>query len=210
MDTKKVTTVTLTGGTGVLFVYGAISGKPILSLLRAILHGQNPQDVKPTQQITSSGAVGGVGPTAAAGSIVGIAESYEGKLTYVFGGPPPPDTVDCSSFANKVLAEAGVSDPGGQPFNPNVHGPNTLSYLTWGGAVTVGHTSAVAQPGDLVVWQTHMGIAVGNGRMVSALNPTDGVKQTPIDGMIPEFLFVRRLTNTPALGAQPGKSYVGA
>lgn len=39
-------------------VYGAISGKSPLSLMRAILHGKNPGSVSATQSITGSGGIG--------------------------------------------------------------------------------------------------------------------------------------------------------
>lgn len=143
-----------------------------------------------------SGGTGGA-PSPAKGSPAQIALSYKGKLTYVFGGPPPPGTVDCSSFASKVLHQAGYSSPGGQPYSASSHGPTTISYLSWNGAFTVGHSPSDAQENDLCVWQTHMGICIGGGQMVSARDPAEGVGVDNIAGDMPgEVLFVRRLRPT--------------
>lgn len=164
----------------------------ITSLLKGQVPPANPTGA-PQIGVTNNQATGSSGTTTAAtGSIAQIAESYVGKLTYVYGGPPPPGTVDCSSFTSKVLNQAGISDPGGAPFNPNTHGPTTLSYLTWSGASTIGNSASLAQSGDLCVWQTHMGICVGPGQMVSAQDPALGVGQGSIS-MPGEILFVRRI-----------------
>ena len=63
----------------------------------------------------------------------------------------------------------------------------------------MGHSPGSAQAGDLCVWQTHMGIAVGGGQMVSALNERLGTRVTTISGGAPggEVLFVRRITAAP-------------
>jgi cell wall-associated NlpC family hydrolase len=137
-----------------------------------------------------------IGGTPSASAIANNAQKYVGKLRYVYGGPPPMGTVDCSSLASKVLAESGINNPGGASYKSGTHGPNTLSYLSWSGAHTVGHHGADAMPGDLCIWQTHMGIAIGGGQMVSARSaqssPNVGIDT--IEGDIPgELLFVRRL-----------------
>jgi cell wall-associated NlpC family hydrolase len=56
-------------------------------------------------------------------------------------------------------------------------------------------TQAEMQAGDLVVWQTHMGIWLGNGQMISALDTNDGVKVTSLADGSPtgEILFPKRL-----------------
>lgn len=186
-------------GVGVLFVYSGIRGYSILKAAQNVIQGQGPNTGQSASllAIDIPGGTSGsnaAGNAAGSGSIAGIAQSYTGKLRYVYGGPPPAGTVDCSSFASKVLAEAGVKNPGGAPYNPRTHGPTTLSYISWAGARTIGHTASAAQAGDLVVWQTHMGIAIGGGRMVSARNAAKGVGIDNIAGDMPgEILFVRRL-----------------
>jgi cell wall-associated NlpC family hydrolase len=189
---------------GSVIVYSAIKGKSILATTQAVITGTNPGTLPNANPITAVIAPAGSGlPGVASGVNIGpggeqqiaaTAASYIGKLRYLYGGPPPAGTVDCSSFASKVLAQNGVPNPGGAAFNPNVHGPTTLSYLVWNGATTVGHSGNVSIPGDLVVWQTHMGIAIGNGQFVSARDAAEGVGVDAIDGAIPgELLVVRRL-----------------
>jgi|HubBroStandDraft_2_1064218.scaffolds.fasta_scaffold144969_2 cell wall-associated NlpC family hydrolase len=181
---------------GSVFLYSAVKGKSILATAQSVITGKNPGSLPNANPITPVIAPSTSGSlTTSIGNVTGIAaiaDSYIGKLRYVYGGPPPIGTVDCSSFTSKVLAQAGVKDPGGSPYDPNTHGPTTLSYLTWNGAKTVGHTADVSIPGDLIVWQTHMGIAVGNGQYVSAHDPAEGVSAAPIS-FPGEMLFVRRL-----------------
>jgi cell wall-associated NlpC family hydrolase len=183
-------------GIGGLFLYSSIKGKSILATTQAVITGKSPATVAQTNPISNvvapAGSSNTTTPMSAVLGIAGIADSYIGKLKYVYGGPPPAGTVDCSSFVSKVLAQAGVQNPGGEAFNPNSHGPNTLSYIVWSGATTVGHTADISIPGDLIVWQTHMGIAVGNGQYVSAHDPAQGVSNGPIS-FPGEYLYVRRL-----------------
>jgi hypothetical protein len=184
-------------GIGALFIYAGIKGFSVLKAAQNIIRGTGPEKGQTVRLLAMPGFEGGSGGSfPAGGSPAMIGQSYVGKLRYVFGGPPPPGTVDCSSFANKVLHEAGVKNPGGAAFNPNTHGPNTAWYLVWNGAKTIGHKASDAQINDLCVWQTHMGICIGNGQMVSARsadsNPNVGIDN--IEGDMPgEFLFVRRL-----------------
>jgi hypothetical protein len=192
---------------GSLFVYAGVRGYSILKATQNVIQGTGPMVGQTPSQLIEPGNEFGGGPLGvpiSSNNIAANAQQYVGKLRYVYGGPPPAGTVDCSSFASKVLAESGVKNPGGQPFNPNVHGPNTVMYLAWGGAKTIGHSASDAQPGDLCIWQTHMGIAIGGGKMVSArsANSTPNVGIDNISGDIPgEFLFVRRLKNPPLPGA---------
>lgn len=191
-------------GAGGLFMYAAIKGYSVTHTLAIIISGKSPAKQTQTNPIgTPTGSSGNVTTSAGGGGdFAGIAESYVGKLQYVYGGPPPAGTVDCSSFVSKVLNQAGIPNPGGAPYSANSHGPTTLSYLSWGGAVTVGHSSTDAQRNDLCVWQTHMGIALGNGQFVSARDPAEGVGIDDIAGDVPgELLFVRRLGTIGSRGA---------
>jgi cell wall-associated NlpC family hydrolase len=96
---------------------------------------------------------------------------------------------------------------GAGAYSGSSHGPNTLAYLIWGGVRTIPRNQL--QAGDLVVWQSHMGIALGGDQMISALDTRDGVKVTSIEGGSPtgEVLFCKRLTGlsgvTPGMGSTP-------
>ena len=118
---------------------------------------------------------------------------------YIYGGNSNViDGWDCSSFANWVIGhDEGLAIPGGswaaETANGSQHGPATGSWLIWTGCTTIGHDGNLAQPGDLAVWQTHMGICTGPNQMVSAQDPANGTRVSAINGFIPEILFIRRL-----------------
>lgn len=184
-------------GAGIVLLWSGIQNRSITYTLQSLVRGVKPTPgpaaplvIPATGVTTTSVPVSAVSTSVIASN----AMAYVGKLRYVYGGPPPAGTVDCSSFASKVLAESAIPNPGGSPFNPNAHGPSTLHYIAWSGAQTVGHSASVAEPGDLVVWQTHMGIAIGNGQMVSARDPAQGVGVDNIAGDMPgELMFIRRI-----------------
>lgn len=138
--------------------------------------------------------------TATGSTIADTAQKYAGHA-YLYGGAPGPDGSrpwDCSSFCNWVLGhDLGMTLPGASSagYSGQSHGPNTVMYLAWSRAQTVGHTASAAQAGDLLVWQTHMGISLGGGQMISALNESLGTRVTTVAGGSPgaEVLFVRRI-----------------
>ncbi|WP_457974994.1 C40 family peptidase [Arthrobacter sp. D1-17] len=95
---------------------------------------------------------------AGSGATAGLAAiAYTGiGNPYVWGGTTPSGW-DCSGFTQWVYAQAGISIP-------RVNAWNAMQP-----------TSAPA-PGDLVMQNggAHVGIYVGNGMMISALNPSQG------------------------------------
>lgn len=103
---------------------------------------------------------------------------------------------DCSSMVSHVLSvDLGMAIPNagpGQYQGPPPHGPVVSDYLSWSGASTIAGPPA---PGDLVIFgpDTHIGIALGGTRMVSALNPRDGTRETDISGTAPGVPVFRRL-----------------
>lgn len=122
---------------------------------------------------------------------------------YVFGA------WDCSGFVNHVLGQDfGMTLPGGvRGFRgPPPHGPVVVDYANWAGA------SRVSSParGDLVLWpgigaNGHMGIVLGPDQMVSALDPADGTKVTPIQGFGPPGITpTYRRVNGSAAGSPGG------
>jgi cell wall-associated NlpC family hydrolase len=193
---------------GLILVTSGMKNQTLAVTLRDLLKGQVPplNSQQPTIGVTSGGAAAASGNTGSA--IADDALRYVGH-PYLYGGAPGANGQspwDCSSFCSWVLGHdlnmvlPGASSPG---YSGASHGPTTLSYLAWSGAQTVSNSASAAQAGDLCVWQTHMGIATGNGQMVSAENPQSGTKTDPIAGFIPgEILFVRRIksTSSPALG----------
>lgn len=124
---------------------------------------------------------------------------YKGH-PYVYG------VWDCSGFAAHVLGQdLGLTLPGGvRGFRgpvPGNHGPVVLDYVNWAGAAPV---SSPAR-GDLVLWpgagpNGHMGFVLGPNQMISALDPADGTKVTPIQGFGPPGItpVYRRIVGSAA------------
>jgi len=93
--------------------------------------------------------------SAAASGLAAIAYTGIGS-PYVWGGTTPSGW-DCSGFTQWVYAQAGISIP---------------RTNAW----TAMKPTATPAPGDLVMQNggAHVGIYVGNGMMISALNPSQG------------------------------------
>jgi NlpC/P60 family len=164
------------------------------------------------------GGTGNVTATQAAAATYGGSQIAQDALKYVghcysYGGAPGTNGQgcwDCSSFCNWVIGhDLSLPIPGYAPgaYNGSVHGPPTGSWIVWTGCSTVGDSASDADVGDLLVWETHMGIATGGGNMVSALNANLGTLQTTIADGAPtgEILVVRRM-NGVSPGAAGGAS----
>jgi cell wall-associated NlpC family hydrolase len=93
--------------------------------------------------------------SASTSGIAGLAYTGIGR-PYVWGGTTP-NGWDCSGFTQWVYAQAGISIP---------------RVNAW----TAMKPTSTPQPGDLVIQNggAHVGIYVGNGMMISALNPSQG------------------------------------
>jgi len=119
-----------------------------------------PQSTAPAERAAGQGAA----PAAKAAETVSAATSgiaaiaYTGiGHSYVWGGTSPVTGWDCSGFVQWVYAQAGISIPR----------TNAWNIMT---------PTSTPQAGDLVVQNggAHVGIYVGNGMMISALNPSQG------------------------------------
>ncbi|GEO95870.1 C40 family peptidase [Kocuria turfanensis] len=103
---------------------------------------------------------------AAAGGIVGAAHQGIGS-GYVYGGTAF-GAWDCSGFTQWVFAQNGID----------------LPRTTWD-QFAAGTPVANPQPGDLVSQNGggHVGIYIGGGKMISALNPTQGTQIHSVNAM---------------------------
>lgn len=197
----------LAAGGGAILLWSGFKGKGWTSVLRNIISGKNPTITTTSYPITTSpaafttqdatGVAAHASVTGTSSNIAQDAQRYIGS-GYVWGGAPGSGSGhwDCSSFANAVIGrDLGLAIPGYKAgaYHGQSHGPTTVVWLVWTGAFTIKKQDIA--PGDLCVWQTHMGIAVGNGRMVSAQDQQLGTRETTISGGAPfgEKLFVRRL-----------------
>lgn len=94
-----------------------------------------------------------------------FAKQYIGNR-YVWGGASLTKGTDCSGFTMTVLGKYGIKLP-----------HSAASQSTMGTAVTL----AQARPGDLVFYAkgsrvNHVAIYIGNGQVVHASNPREGIK----------------------------------
>jgi len=202
-------------GGGAILLWSGFRGKNASQVLRSIMAGKNPQTVTTAYPITTSPAAfttpsnTGVAASASASTtgtwIAQDAQRYIGA-GYVWGGVPGPSGVgpwDCSSFSNAVIGrDLKLAIPLYKPgtYHGQSHGPTTTVWLVWSGAFTINRADTA--PGDLCIWQSHMGIAVSATRYVSAYDSQEGTIERNIQGGGPplEKLFIRRLKAVTARG----------
>lgn len=109
-------------------------------------------------------------PSAYGNDVVSIAYSLLGA-PYI-GGSNGPYGFDCSGFVQYVYSRVGV-------------GVTRSTWSQMGDGVGVSYEEA--QPGDILVWgypggyATHSALYVGNGMMIHAANPSEGVILSSID-----------------------------
>ncbi|MEX5294479.1 C40 family peptidase [Kocuria sp. CPCC 205268] len=123
-----------------------------------------PQAASTASVTPQSTATTAIAP--AAGGIVGTAMSAQGA-GYVYGGTAY-GAWDCSGFTQWVFAQNGID----------------LPRTTWS-QFAAGTPTANPQPGDLVSQNggAHVGIYIGAGKMISALNPTQGTQVHSVNAM---------------------------
>jgi cell wall-associated NlpC family hydrolase len=189
-------------GAGAIMAYSGVKGKGISSAFRSVLSGQSPATAASANLITNttSGTPVSAGTSS---SIANLALEYVG-FRYVYGAAPDSGATDCSGFVNMIVgwfSKLPIPGYAAGTYNGSTHGPSTLSWLTWSGCKTIALLNA--EPGDLAIWQSHMGIITSSGgssqaqvMMVSDLDPSLGTQQTTVAGAAPpgEVLVVRRLT----------------
>lgn len=95
---------------------------------------------------------------------------------YVWGGTSLTNGADCSGFVQSVFAHFGVSLP-------------RTSYEQRSAGVAVSYEQAI--PGDVVCYDGHVGIYIGDGQIVNAMNPAQGIGISP--ATYTTILTVRRV-----------------
>jgi hypothetical protein len=107
--------------------------------------------------------------------------------------------------------DSGMAIPGysAGSYNGTAHGPATGSWLLWSGVT--GITAANAQPGDLVVGVTHMGMVTSPGNYISAHDPAEGTTVSPVSEFPDVARFYKRLNavSAAAASARDTSSLVG-
>lgn len=95
---------------------------------------------------------------------------------YVWGGTSLTDGADCSGFVQSVFAHFGINLP-------------RTTYDQINAGVEVSYDQAM--PGDLICYDGHIGIYIGNGQIVNAQNPEQGIGISP--ATYTTILSVRRI-----------------
>ena len=95
---------------------------------------------------------------------------------YVWGDTSLTDGADCSGFVQSVFAHFGISLP-------------RTTYDQIYAGVEVSYDQAM--PGDLICYDGHIGIYIGNGQIVNAQNPEQGIGISP--ATYTTILSVRRI-----------------
>lgn len=108
-----------------------------------------------------TGAAAGIlpGGSATGQAVIDYACQFIGN-PYVWGGTSLTDGADCSGFVQSVYAHFGVSLP-----------RTTYEMVNSGYAVSY----AEALPGDLILYDGHVGLYMGDGTIVNAMNEADGI-----------------------------------
>lgn len=218
----------LIAGSGAIVLWAGLKGKNIFGpngVLRAVITGKDPNSAASANQISPladngqsqpywnpAGALSDTGST-----IDGDALQYQG-FPYKWAGAPGTQKgslasgTDCSGFVNAVIGrDLGLAIPGYRAgtYDGSSHGPATVQWWSTGLCSTISQSQA--QPGDLFVWWTHMGVYIGNGQIISALDTTSGVIITSVTGATPpaesKLLRVRRYNGPTNAGTVPPRTY---
>ena len=109
-------------------------------------------------------------------AVVDYAMQFVGN-PYVWGGTSLTNGADCSGFVQSVYANFGVSMP------------RTSSAMRSAGT-EVSYSEAV--PGDVICYEGHVGIYIGNGQIVNAIDEAHGIGVS--SATYTNIITVRRLS----------------
>ena len=109
---------------------------------------------------SSSGSNSSSG-SATGNAIASFASGFAGQIPYVYGGNSLSSGVDCSGFVQQVFAHYGID----LPRTSDAQGSCGYSV-----------SSSEMRPGDIVYYGGHVAIYIGDGTVVHASNPENGIR----------------------------------
>lgn len=138
--------------------------EPTAGALMASLSGSSC-NLKPLGAPNGQMAIGTAGVSGGRAAILAYAQAQVGK-SYVWAAEGP-DSFDCSGLTMMAYAQAGIQ----------------LEHSSSAQLLAGDHIPASeAQPGDLLWWPGHIAIYTGNGRMIGAQTPAEGVREMAVYG----------------------------
>jgi cell wall-associated NlpC family hydrolase len=141
--------------------------------LRRALFAYNHADWYVDQVLAVAVRYGHLAPGAPDAQVVDLARAQIGR-PYVWGGASPQTSFDCSGLVQWAYRQLGVTLP-------------RTAQQQYGATTRL--TPDQLQPGDLVFFRntypsaepiTHVGIYVGNGRMINAPTQGDVIREMPV------------------------------
>lgn len=153
--------------------------KPEVTTSRSLEEARKELEKKEEQKTSSEPAIQSNSQKGA--DVVACARKYIG-CKYVYGGTSPSTGFDCSGFTQYVYKQFGVT------LNRTAE-----AQASNGTAVS----KSQLQPGDLVIFTSHVGIYAGNGTFIHAANPQKGVITTSMSDSYytKNYITARRIFN---------------
>ena len=144
------------------------------------------QEEEKKQQQVIVGGYTGTGDQSVGDAIVAAARTQLG-VTYVWGGTTPYKGLDCSGLTQYCHKVVGISIPR-VSYDQRDNGKKVWSI---GEGTTESYGVSLARPGDIICYSGHVGIYIGNEKMIHAPHTGDVVKVASVY-MKKDILSIRR------------------
>ena len=144
---------------------GQAEAAPAVEEVQEVEAAPAVEEVEETEEVDQPNAAPAAEPQVSGGNAASIAQSLAAGKSYVYGGNSAT-AVDCSAFTQQFMKAFNGKD---------------IPRTTYG-QQAAGTQVSSPQPGDLVFFNnySHVGVYIGNGQMVDALNPSEGVGQRAV------------------------------
>lgn len=144
------------------------------------------QEEEKKQQQVIVGGYTGTGDQSVGDRIVAAARTQLG-VDYVWGGTKPNKGLDCSGLTQYCHMVVGISIPR-VSYDQRDNGKKVWSI---GEGTTESYGVSLAKPGDIICYSGHVGIYIGNEKMIHAPHTGDVVKVASVY-MKKDILSIRR------------------